>query len=104
MFRAPLIPPIPFRFRRQIPTLEITMMRVPNRMHSTSWQITFFTSLAIAAAIGTAERSSAAPLKAGAIAIDISPAKFPVYVNGAFTARTADKVVDPLHARAIVLD
>ena len=42
-------------------------------------------------------------LQAGAAAIDITPAEFPVIVNGGFTERTADKVHDPLFARALVL-
>ncbi len=42
-------------------------------------------------------------LRAGAYAIDISPAAYPVIVNGMFTERTADKAFDPLHARCLVL-
>lgn len=42
-------------------------------------------------------------LRAGAFAIDISPAVYPVIVNGMFTERTADKAFDPLHARCLVL-
>ena len=42
--------------------------------------------------------------RAGAFAIDISPLKLPVIVNGGMTERTADKVVDRLHARCLVLD
>ena len=45
-----------------------------------------------------------APLRAGAFTVDISPVKFPVIVNAMFTERTADKVVDPLFAKALVLD
>jgi hypothetical protein len=45
-----------------------------------------------------------AELKAGAAIVDISPQQFPVLVNGGMTSRTADKVVAPLYARAIVLD
>jgi hypothetical protein len=36
--------------------------------------------------------------------VDVSPLKFPVIVNGMFEERTADRTVDPLHARAFVLD
>ncbi len=47
----------------------------------------------------------AAPqLRAGAQAVDISPTGFPVRVNGMFTERVANKVVDPLFAKALVLD
>ncbi len=42
--------------------------------------------------------------KAGAYAIDVSPRKFPVIVNGGMTERTADKLSDPIHARCLVLD
>ena len=43
------------------------------------------------------------PLRAGAHAIDITPTKFPILVNGGFTARTATKAHDRLHARCLVL-
>jgi len=43
-------------------------------------------------------------LRAGAYAIDISPLKFPVIINGGMTERTADKITDRLHARCLVLD
>lgn len=43
-------------------------------------------------------------LRAGAVSIDVTPLEFPVIVNGGMTERTADKVVDRLHARALVLD
>jgi len=42
--------------------------------------------------------------RAGAYAINISPLKFPVIINGGMTERTADKLNDPLHARCLVLD
>ncbi len=44
------------------------------------------------------------PFRAGAHVVDISPVKFPVIVNAMFTERTADKVTDPLFAKALVLD
>ncbi|HEY2411260.1 MAG TPA: hypothetical protein VGI40_03410 [Pirellulaceae bacterium] len=43
-------------------------------------------------------------LKAGAYAINISPLKYPVIINGGMTERTADKLNDPIHARCLVLD
>jgi len=43
-------------------------------------------------------------LKAGASALDITPDKFPVIVNGGFLEAQAGKANDPLHARALVLD
>ncbi len=42
-------------------------------------------------------------LWAGAFAIDISPIEFPVIVNGGMYERTASKIVEPLHARIVVL-
>ncbi|HZJ16527.1 MAG TPA: PVC-type heme-binding CxxCH protein, partial [Chthoniobacteraceae bacterium] len=45
-----------------------------------------------------------ASFRAGGHAVDISPVKFPVIVNAMFTERSADKVVDPLFAKALVLD
>ncbi len=47
--------------------------------------------------------SSENPLKGGAFAVDITPVKFPVIVNGMFEERTADRAVDRLFARAFVL-
>jgi hypothetical protein len=47
---------------------------------------------------------SARIFRAGAFAIDITPREFPVLVNGGVSERTADRVVDPLHARCLVLD
>ena len=35
--------------------------------------------------------------------MDISPIGFPVRVNAMFTERSADKVVDPLFAKALAL-
>src|SRR5678815_4003255 len=42
--------------------------------------------------------------RAGAYAIDISPLALPVIINGGMTERTADKIIDRLHARCLVLD
>lgn len=42
-------------------------------------------------------------LRAGAAAVDITPRKLPVIINGGVAERTADRVVDPLHARCLVL-
>ena len=44
------------------------------------------------------------PFRAGAHAVDIAPTGFPVRVNAMFTERSADKVVDPLFAKALALD
>jgi hypothetical protein len=43
-------------------------------------------------------------LRAGAAAVDITPQQLPVIVCGGFLERTADRVQDSLHARALVLD
>ncbi|MEZ6122422.1 MAG: LamG-like jellyroll fold domain-containing protein [Planctomycetaceae bacterium] len=46
----------------------------------------------------------AAELKAGAAVVDVTPAKFPVLVNGGMTTRSAAEVTTPINARAIVVD
>lgn len=43
-------------------------------------------------------------LRAGAAAVDITPEKFPVIVNGGFLENTADRVHDRLYARCLILD
>ncbi len=43
-------------------------------------------------------------LRVGAFAMNITPTHYPVIVNGMFEERTADREVDPLFARAFVLD
>src|SRR6266478_3663699 len=43
-------------------------------------------------------------LRAGAFAVNVTPTHYPVIVNGMFEERTADRDVDPLFARAFVLD
>ena len=53
--------------------------------------------------LGAAELR-AAPFRAGAHAEDITPTNYPVLVNAMFTERSATRTVDPLHARALVLD
>ena len=59
---------------------------------------------ACAAGVATAARDAAPePLRAGAFAIDITPKKFPVIVNGMFTERKATRAHDTLHARCLVL-
>lgn len=42
--------------------------------------------------------------RAGAYAIDVTPQKLPVIVNGGMTERTSSTVTDPLYARCLVLD
>src|SRR5215207_7655741 len=43
-------------------------------------------------------------LRVGAFAMEVTPTHYPVIVNGMFEERTADRDVDPLFARAFVLD
>ena len=47
---------------------------------------------------------SRAELRVGATAVDITPVKMPVIVNGGMLSRTVDEVNTRLHARAIVID
>src|SRR5581483_6748161 len=42
--------------------------------------------------------------RAGAYAIDVTPVKFPVLVNGMFLERLAEKAYDRIHARCLVMD
>lgn len=58
--------------------------------------------LTLAPILRAAEKADS--FRAGAYAIDVSPKKFPISVNGGFTDRLATKVQDPLHARCLVLD
>src|SRR6267378_1374306 len=58
----------------------------------------------IAALIGLQAAAMAGKLKAGAATVDITPTEFPVIVNGMFEERKADKALDPLFAKCIVLD
>ena len=53
---------------------------------------------------GLLPNEARAELRAGAAKVDVTPLVLPVIRNGGFVEATADKVVDPLHARCIVLD
>jgi hypothetical protein len=44
-----------------------------------------------------------AEFRAGTVALDVTPKKFPVLVNGGMTSRNATGVTDPLYAKALVL-
>ncbi len=67
-----------------------------------------FSLIAVATAIVSAafcpSVAVAGQLKAGAYAVDVSPPKFPVIVNGGFLQAIGSKNLDRLHSRAIVLD
>ena len=43
-------------------------------------------------------------LRAGAAAVDVTPQQLPVIRNGGFLEAQDDRVIDPLHARCLVLD
>ena len=79
-------------------------------MHEHFTRRQFLASAATTAAAGShprlmaEEQGSSKAFRAGAYAIDITPQKLPVIVNGGFTERTANQVADPLHARCLVLD
>jgi hypothetical protein len=51
-----------------------------------------------------ADGDSKKAFRAGAYAVDITPVKFPLSVNGGMSDRQATKAHDPLHARCLVLD
>ena len=55
-------------------------------------------------AIVATARAEAPALRAGASAVDLAPGRFPVIVNGGFLAARADRLKDPIRARALVLD
>jgi len=59
-----------------------------------------------APSVGAEASASAAKktFRAGAYAIDVTPQKLPVIVNGGMTERTTSTVTDPLYARCLVLD
>ncbi|HEY1188765.1 MAG TPA: hypothetical protein VGE74_14010 [Gemmata sp.] len=52
----------------------------------------------------TLVRAAPPVLRAGAYAMDVTPEKFPVSVNGGFADRKANSAHDPIHARCLVLD
>lgn len=58
--------------------------------------------IAVSASVALAD--PAGPLKAGAAAVDVSPEQFPFNMPGNFAEHLADRVHDPFHARALVLD
>ncbi|TXT24952.1 MAG: hypothetical protein FD138_3015, partial [Planctomycetota bacterium] len=48
--------------------------------------------------------ATAGELRAGAFAMDVTPLKFPISMNGNMQDAPAKKAADPLHARCLVLD
>ena len=54
---------------------------------------------------GDLKTSETTPLfRAGACAIDVTPATFPVFVNGGFLQNSAKRLTDSIRARCLVLD
>jgi hypothetical protein len=53
---------------------------------------------------GEESRAPAKRFRAGACAIDVTPAKFPVLVNGGFLENRATRINDPIRAKCLVLD
>jgi len=58
----------------------------------------------LALAIGRDAAAAGRTFRAGAHVIDVTPKKLPVIVNGGMRERMAKRIVDPLHARCLVLD
>lgn len=65
-----------------------------------AWLVAALLTPAVQAGIESPEPGS---LRAGAVAVDITPTQLPVVVSGGFLERTADQIRDPLHCRALVL-
>jgi len=63
-------------------------------------------AILLLAAAGCAAPSARGPsgLRAGAFAMDVTPERFPISVNGGMSDRTATSAHDRLHARCLVLD
>jgi hypothetical protein len=59
---------------------------------------------AVVAAVLGAQADGANAFRAGAYAVDITPPKFPVIVNGMFLERIAEKAHDRIYARCLVMD
>ena len=75
-----------------------------NAMRASRPQLVLALSL-IAGLMATPSLSAAEKtFRAGAAKIDITPSTFPVIVNGGILEKSATKVSDTLHARALVLD
>ena len=62
------------------------------------------TLLAGSPALPVRAADTAPAFRAGAFAVDITPDKYPVIVNGNFLPASAEKANDKLHARWLVLD
>lgn len=78
-----------------------------SRKHALSFgsQVALFLAFLLEAICGSAAPSeTSGEFRAGASVVDISPTKLPVIVNAMFEERSADRVIDPLYARCLILD
>lgn len=64
----------------------------------------FLTLLTALMTLGGFQAVTVAEFRAGAAIVDVTPAQFPVFVNGGMRSRSADQVTTPVNARAIVVD
>lgn len=61
-------------------------------------------ALLVGVSIPLPSTALAGELKAGAFAMDVTPSKFPISMNGNMQDAPAKRAADPLHARCLVLD
>ncbi|NOZ39778.1 MAG: c-type cytochrome [Planctomycetes bacterium] len=73
-------------------------------LYSSLFLLFIFLSSGLHEALGELPSGVKKAFRAGAFAIDVSPTEFPVIVNGGMNKRIAEKLLDPLHARCLVLD
>ena len=69
-----------------------------------SLSVVRFALLLALLSVSTIHAQDAPTLRAGVAAVDITPQQFPINMPGGFSANIAEKVHDPFHARALVLD
>ena len=60
--------------------------------------------LALISVATTVSQANGGELRAGAFAMDVTPLKFPISMNGNMQDAPAKRAADPLHARCLVLD
>jgi len=68
------------------------------------WVLTTAIAICFATPVSAKSPETEKTFLAGAFAVDITPVEFPVIINGGMIQKTAEKVIDPLHARCLVLD
>ena len=69
----------------------------------TALKLSFLLVAGWIALVSAAQAQEAAPLKAGAAAVDITPKQLPLNLPGGFSGNLAEQINDPLHARALAL-